>query len=412
MSMKKLYYVIPLLLSCGVFSACSSEDEEMLLAPAMDAPTTDVVFGAPPRFPEKDSSTNLSQTSSITALNSLLKKTGPEIDNGFATFKITDAQYQEIKTFTDELVAEETSDSKKYVKIFDWIVANVKYDWLDNDPYAVFTNKKAVCQGYANLLNVMLHTQGIPVININGYLNPGGGHAWNYVYYSNKWWVSDPTNNGRFLASNTDTYQHLIPASIDIDIFPTEESVCRFSEKCFNLARVRQSDDMLVVPYSKGGVRITSFSPDSLLPANVREICLGTNIQSLGEEFMGLAHYAPNVERVYVDENNTRLKTHCGVVYQKSNSKLLYIPNAMPIVELLPVAVMEKNYVVNISGMEELIIAPGTKRLEAYAVENCPKLRRAYVPEDTEIDAKAFYSVHPDFEIVRGDLTCIPEITM
>jgi hypothetical protein len=73
---------------------------------------------------------------------------------------------------------------------------------------------------------------------------------------------------------------------------------------------------------------------------------------------------------------------------------------------------MGKNYVVNISGMEELIIAPGTKKLEAYAVENCPKLRRAYVPDDTEIDEKAFYSVHPDFEIVRGDLTSISQITM
>jgi hypothetical protein len=51
-------------------------------------------------------------------------------------------------------------------------------------------------------------------------------------------------------------------------------------------------------------------------------------------------------------------------------------------------------------------------RIEAYAVENCPKLRRAYVPEDTEIAPNAFYSVHPDFEIIRGDLTCIPEITM
>ena len=410
--MKKLYYVIPLLLSCGVFSACSSEDDEMYLAPALEEPTTNDFFGAAPRFPEKDSSTNLSQTSSITAVNNLLKKVGPEIDNGFASFKITDAQYQEIKTFTDELVAAETSEAKVYVKIFDWIVANVRYEWGDNDPYAVFQNRHAVCQGYANLLNVMLHTQGIPVVNINGFLEPLGGHAWNYVYYANKWWVSDPTNNGRFNLTATDSYKHLVPQSIDIDIFPTEESVCRFSEKRFNLARVRQADDMFTVPYSKNGIRITSFSPDSLLPANVREICLGVNIESLGEEFLGLMHYAPNVERVYIDDQNKYLKTHCGVVYKKTNSELVYIPSAMPIVELLPVAVMGKNYVVNVSGMEELIIAPGTKRLEAYAVENCPKLRRAYIPEDTEIDPQAFYNVHPDFEIIRGDLTCIPEITM
>ncbi len=410
--MKLYYYALPLFLGCSLLSACNSEDDDLYLAPEYENSGNDVVFESAARFPEKDNSTNLSQTSSITAVNNLLKKVGPEIDNGFASFKITDAQYQEIKTFTDNLVAGETSEAKIYGTIFNWVVANVRYEWGDNDPYAVFQNRHAVCQGYANLLNVMLHTQGIPVVNINGFLEPLGGHAWNYVYYANKWWVSDPTNNGRYNLSNTETYQHLVPQSIDIDIFPTEESVCRFSEKCFNLARVRQADDMFVVPYSKGGIRITSFSPDSLLPANVREICLGTNIQSLGEEFIGLNHYAPNVERVYIDEKNTRLKTHCGVVYTKSNSKLIYIPSAMPVVELLPIAVMEKNYVVNVSGMEELIIAPGTMRMEAYAVENCPKLRRAYVPEDTEIDPNAFYSVHPDFEIIRGDLTCIPEITM
>jgi hypothetical protein len=175
---------------------------------------------------------------------------------------------------------------------------------------------------------------------------------------------------------------------------------------------VRQADDMFVVPYSHEGIRITSFSPDSLLPANVREICLGTNIESLGEEFIGLNHYAPNVERVHIDEKNTRLKTHCGVVYRKNNSQLIYIPSAMPIVELLPIATMGKNYIYNVTGMEELIIAPGTKKMEDYAVENCPKLRRAYVPEDTEVAPKAFYNVHPEFEIIRGDLTCIPEITM
>ena len=410
--MKLYYYILPLLLGCGALTACSNEDEEIFMSQKAEAPGENVPFGASPFYPEKDESKNLSSSSSINAVKTLLEITGPDIDAGFASFKITDAQYQEIKAFTNELVAEKTSDSEVYLTIFNWIVANVRYEWGDNDPYAVFQNRHAVCQGYANLFNVMLHTQDIPVVNINGFLEPLGGHAWNYVYYNNKWYVSDPTNNARYLASNVKDYQYLVPLSIDIDIFPTEESVCRFSEKRFNLARVRQADDMFVVPYSKGNVRITSFSPDSLLPANVREICLGTNIASLGEEFMGLAHYAPNVERVHIDEANTYLKTHCGVVYTKKTSQLIYIPNAMPIVELLPIETMGKNYVVNVSGMEELIIAPGTKKLEAYAVENCPNLRRAYVPEDTEVDANAFYSVHPDFEIIRGDLTCIPEITM
>lgn len=411
--MKKFYYYLfPLLLSGGIFTACNSDDDEILPPDAPENPNASVALGSTPRFPEKDKSTNLSYTNPQLAVNNLLKKTGPEIDRGFASFKITDAQYEEIKTFTDELVADASSQSATYSTIFKWIVNNVRYEWGDNDPYAVFKNRHAVCQGYANLLNVMLHTQGIPVVNINGMLEPLGGHAWNYVYYNRKWHVSDPTNNSQYAITSYDDYPHLVPLSIDMDIFPTEATVCKFTEKRFTLARVRQAEDMYTVPYSEGGIRITSFSPDSLLPENVREICLGINIESLGEEFIGLSHNAPNLEFVHVDAENTKLKSHCGVVYKKANSELVYIPSAMPVVELLPIEEMGKNYVYNVLGMETLIIAPGTKKLHAYAVENCPKLRVAYVPEDTEIDPKAFYSVHPDFQVIRGDLTCIPEITM
>lgn len=142
--MKLFYYVLPLLLTGGLFTSCSSEDDELLMSPEKDLPGVNVTFGSTPYFPDKDNSTNLSQTSSIKAVNDLLKKVGPEIDNGFASFKITDAQYQEIKTFTDELVAGETSEAKVYGTIFDWVVANVRYEWGDNDPYAVLDRKSVV----------------------------------------------------------------------------------------------------------------------------------------------------------------------------------------------------------------------------------------------------------------------------
>ena len=153
--MKLFYYVLPLFLTGGLFTSCSSEDDELLMSPEKDLPGVNVTFGTTPYFPEKDSSTKLSSASSQTAVYSLLKKTGAGIDTGFASFNITDAQYEEIKKFTDNLVGEETAHSKIYTTIFNWIVANIRYEWGDNDPYAVFTNRHAVCQGYANLLNVM-----------------------------------------------------------------------------------------------------------------------------------------------------------------------------------------------------------------------------------------------------------------
>lgn len=409
--MKIHYYFLPLCLAAGCFSACSSDDEMTMLQ--ADATTENVQFETMASFPEKDKSSKL-HTNSIRAVYTLLDKIGPEIDTGMPNFEITEAQYEEIKEFTDKLVEGLEKDADIYNKIFTWIVNNVKYNWADNNPYPVFKDKQGVCQGYANLLNTMLHTQGIPVVNINGMLEPLGGHAWNYVYYNNRWWVSDPTNNGRWSVEPLTGYEHLVPLSVDIDIFAESNFVCNYTDKHFNLKCVKESDDALVVPYSAGGIRITSFNPSVPLPSNVRELYIGSNIETFGESYVGLndSRIAPNIEAVYLDEANTKLMSHCGVIYYKKGSKLCYIPQAMKVVELLPIAVMEKNYITNLHGMEELIIAPGTTELQAYAVENCPNLKRAYIPEDTKVDPQAFYSVHPDFEIVRGDLTGIPEIRM
>ena len=69
--------------------------------------------------------------------------------------------------------------------------------------------------------------------------------------------------------------------------------------------------------------------------------------------------------------------------------------------ELMPMEVMEKNTVYNQEGLQEIVIAKGTKSIEAWAVENCPNLKVAYIPESTQVDENAFYSVHKDFRIVR-----------
>lgn len=77
---------------------------------------------------------------------------------------------------------------------------------------------------------------------------------------------------------------------------------------------------------------------------------------------------------------------------------------------LRPQEVIEKNHVFDHSGIEEIVIANGTKRLEAWAVEKCPNLKVAVVPMDTELDEEAFVDVHPDFEIIRMDQTGIKDV--
>jgi hypothetical protein len=82
----------------------------------------------------------------------------------------------------------------------------------------------------------------------------------------------------------------------------------------------------------------------------------------------------------------------------------------MKCVELMPMEKIYKNTLYDHSGVEVLIVAPGTKKIEAWGIEKCPNLKIAYVPKDVEIDKNAFADVHSSFLIIRGDYTNIPEI--
>ena len=331
----------------------------------------------------------------------LLEHTGHTIVKGMGQMQITDAQYAEIKAFTDKLVASEKKPMAIYQTIFRWIVSNIRYQsgYVDNNPYPVFQTHQAVCQGYANLLNVMLHTQGIPALNANGMLVPLGGHAWNYVYLD-EWYVSDPTNAGHFRMADLDTYTHLAPMVLDVDLFEDEHFVYHFYEEHLNIRKVKQSGKQLIVPFGIEGFQVSAFNPSEPLPEGVEEVYLSRNIASLGENIMGLGSHAPGMKRAYVDPANPHLSSYGQVVYR--DSWPYYVPQAATVIQFQSVATMEKNFIKDHLHVETIVIQPGTKKLEAYAFENCPRLRKAIIPEETVVDANAFYGVHAEFEILRG----------
>ena len=339
--------------------------------------------------------------SSASNVARLLSHTGHSIIKGMGEMQITDAEYQEIKEFTDQLVESDTTPTEIYQTIFQWITSHIQYGsgYVDNNPYPVFKTHQAICQGYANLLNVMLHTQGIPALNANGMLVPVGGHAWNYVYLDD-WYVSDPTNNGHFRMSELDTYTHLVPMVLDVDLFEDEQFVYHFSEELLNIRRVKKSGKQLIVPFGTNGFQVSAFNPSEPLPEGVEEIYIGQNIASLGENLLGLSVHAPNMKHAYVDAANPSLKSYGQVVYR--DSQPYYVPAAATIIQFLPIHTFGKNFLKDHSHVETIIIQPGTQSLEAYAFENCPRLLKAYIPEETIVDTKAFYGVHPQYQILRG----------
>ena len=118
---------------------------------------------------------------------------------------------------------------KEQVKIiYDFICKNVKYDNAEvkreNElnlsaytAYGAIINRKAVCQGYADLFYKMCLYSGIQCRIVSGDIKGSNfGHAWNIVKIGSKWYNCDPTwdrdhiKSGYkwFLKSNKDFAYH------------------------------------------------------------------------------------------------------------------------------------------------------------------------------------------------------------
>ncbi len=416
--MKPLYYILPLALT---LAACSSDNlDESLVKNNTSSSQVRTDQTADVEYPQKDKSVSLNANATAWSVWKILEKVDPQRALSLGETEITEAEYNEIKDFVDTNLHDETQ-YKTYRNIFNWIWKNLKYANSDGmaylKPYEVFKYKTCICQGYANLLKTMCLTQGIPCFIANGWLSTIGGHAWNYVCTDGTWYVSDPTNNGEYEASKTSSYlSQLIPQRLDFTLFEDDQFTYNYQDNHLNVASVKQSvsSSYVVVPWSVGGIRITSFHPTEALPASVQQLYLGANITTFGNDdaTSTLGNFTKNVVEVNVDPTSTQLSSYKGVVYQgKDGVSPYFIPGGITRLELRPMKVIDKNVITWLDNLEELVVAEGTERIEAYAVEGCKNLKRIYVPTSVSyIDAQAFYNCGSP-EIIRTT-TAIQEVTM
>lgn len=421
----KHIYLLTLPLLCLALCACSSEDELTTdLEPS--GSIVDVPSFMAPEFPANDGSQAL-LGSDAEKLNKLLKAIDPQRAMDRSMLEITDAQFEEIKAKADEVCASATTTANKINKLTEWVHNYVQYGEGDNNAYQIFKKKVGVCQGYSNLLHAMLLSQGIPSVGVNGYYVTSSqyyGHAW--VYAANvsattgkaTWYVCDPTNSTKGYTSTSSSVNHLQPESADIVLFDDEQFEFKWQFKGLNISRVKKSDNDLVLPFSAGGYRVTMFNPECALPANVTNIYIGANINSLGETYniIGLTAYRGNDEMCYVDPDNHDIGSANGVVYRKDYQENLtsiyYIPSQMTTITLLPMEKVEKNTILDQKGVEVIIFPDGTKYLEAYAIENCPNLRVVYVPTDCKVDKQAIYRCPDNVEVIYGTATGIKNVRL
>lgn len=110
-----------------------------------------------------------------------------------------------------------TSDYDKLLKVNDWVVQNIYYDWDSylkgsygrTDAYGTLVNKKSVCQGYAELTQELLRAAGIPARLVRGHAlgvsasgrgwdevdHKKSNHAWNEAFVDGRWIILDTTWN-------------------------------------------------------------------------------------------------------------------------------------------------------------------------------------------------------------------------
>lgn len=412
--MKRFYTFLLSLVIILQLTVCTNDSDKMNL-------DNEAMLSQEKIYPEADNSKELSGTTCLMVRTILTKVPNTDFAKTLGNIEITEEQYNEIAAFTDELTVDCSTDHEKYKTVYQWITGNIEYaqGWVDNRPYEVFKSKEAICQGYADLLTVMMHTQDIPCFTVNGELyQPGnsnwyiGGHAWNYVY-TGSWYVSDPTNSSSSLISSMASYAHLRPTIINIPIFEDEFCQYNFNESQLNVYSITQSTPQITIPYSVNGLKITSLNPLKALSEEVQEIYIGSNIKSLGTSSIGLNHFAPNVETLNVDPENEFFESFSNVIYKKDGNKYtiqLVAPKATSI-ELKAIESFDKeSKIKNLENLETIVFVPGTKEIGSWTIEYCPKLHTAYIPQETVVADNAFDHVAADFKIVRGNYTNIPDI--
>ena len=416
--MKKHFLVLSFAAMGAMFCACDEQHQVENLTQEEEFSFIDNYRA--PAFAEPDKSKVLNGTPAEN-LKAIFESTGAKVITSMGRgMVITDAQYEEIKEFTTNLVSGKSTQKTKYQTIFEWLVKNLKYNNTNtnysNDPYEVFKNRICVCQGFSNLLVVMCHSQGIPAVVVNGLIY-GMGHAWAYVCPDNTWLVSDPTNNGSWDMSNTSKYTHLTPRDADVDLFADDVAVYRYNGYELNIDRVTATASAFVVPYSAGGFVISSFNPTEALPQEITEVYIGENIKTFGETYdmrLQISNYGKNIQAIYIDKNNPTLLSHKGIVYRKNGdeNQLYYIPGGAEFLEFLPIEKIDKETIKEHKNVKTIYFPEGCKSFSSSAIDKCPKLERIYIPEDATFPSNALNNCPKDVEIIRGVPSSINHVTM
>lgn len=129
---------------------------------------------------------------------------GSYLIDEFKSKRQVDEALDEIEVVRSWVASNRTGDAYQDIKnVHDYLVKSVEYDESISaqniyNMYGALVNKYCVCEGYARAYKYLLEeAMGVPCILAVGVGTNSKGeserHAWNYVYYSGRWYAVDVT---------------------------------------------------------------------------------------------------------------------------------------------------------------------------------------------------------------------------
>ena len=141
--------------------------------------------------------------------NFVSKPETPYFLNGSNT--LWDTQTEEL---ADEICTGCDTDAEKVQAIYNWMVANLEYDYNYNALFQYFDvrktlrTKQGVCFDFSHLFAAFCRSQNIPCYAVDGisYKDSTVQHTWNRVYYDGVWWNMDVTHDISSTAAGKSLY--------------------------------------------------------------------------------------------------------------------------------------------------------------------------------------------------------------
>lgn len=333
---------------------------------------------------------------------------------------VEEKQAEEMLALIKDITKDAKTDYEQAKCIFQWIGENVMYESdpsisISVNPYDVFTNKKAVCGGYANLFKEMLNLIDIPAVVMVGYYQ-GMGHAWSAVYADDRWMYCDSTGGAVFDADPA-AFSYYYQTNEISDAYAAVGDTLIGYYFGISVIGAKEGVTDVVVPETFRDMQVESVSYQLFAKKyGVKSVTVGANVEQIGEN--GKSIESDILEAIHVKEGNKQYTSSDGVLFNGDKSCLFVYPcgkkdETYQIPKETAGFLDEKNMFLN-DYLMELEVEEGNPYYSAYdgALYNKEQTELLFVPiartvveipKNAEISYTAFANADLSKLTIRGE---------